>query len=95
MDNCINNLFYLLKKENVKDNEKQRSQKLFYDIVLKWNKIEDIDFSLINEEILMDLLDSAEEFTEDLLGDTTSYKGFYTGLLNATRTISSKKRRLL
>ncbi len=68
---CINNLFNLL-KEDVEVDDKTKLYELFTTIVLKWNRVEDINFALINEDILL-LLNNADEFAENLLGTSISY----------------------
>ena len=88
---CINNLFNLL-KEDVEVDEKTKLYELFTTIVLTWNRVEDINFDLINEDILLSLLNNANEFAENLLGTSTSIKTFYNTLLNVKRI---RKKRLL
>lgn len=68
---------------------------LFKTIMLNWNNVDDIDYSLLNEDILLLLLEKSDELTQQLLSRAEYINKLYQNLVQVNRVKCLSKKRLL
>lgn len=63
--------------------------------MINWNTVNDIDYSILNEDILLLLLEKSDELTQQLLSRAEYINRLYQNLVQVNRVKCLSKKRLL
>lgn len=92
-DSRIDSLFHeLTNSQAISNSRREELLALFRTIVFEWDKVSDIDFSIVNIEVMNELLQFVDEFTEIYCGGSSEINTIFNTLMMTPRVL---KKRLL